>query len=309
MDNDVSIIAKVNVSASGLVEFNIDGKAVYVAVNNGEAVYDVVLPGGNYTVVVTYLGDDKFNSNSTTKTFVVTDYVKQNTSISAEVVVDGNVATITAIVNSSATGLIEFNIAGDVVYVAVKGGKAVYVVVLPEGNYAALIKYMGDEFFNDNSTTKEFTVSSGVAKVTEFTDFAVSGDYVITARLVDCDGNAINDATVNYVIGDVSASTKTDADGTFKINAKNNCVVFIEFAGNSTFLATNISIKLDEIASMKLGSQFNVSDGVSIKTYAVDIKAGEIGLTFSFMLTDSNGNPIANASVQFAYRTYILQNN
>ena len=59
VENNVTITATVNSSASGLVEFNIGGKAVYIAVNNGEAIYNVVLPAGDYNVEVTYMGDSR----------------------------------------------------------------------------------------------------------------------------------------------------------------------------------------------------------------------------------------------------------
>ena len=306
IENDVTITANVNSLATGLIEFNIGGKSVYLAVNNGNAVYSTELTAGEYNVVVTYLGDSKFNANTTSKEFVVVDHIKQNTTISAEVAVDGSVATIISNVNSNASGFVEFNIGGEDVYIAIKDGKAVYSTVLPNGDYVVLIRYAGDNDFNGNSTVKEFSISNIVPKATEFTNIDIGSGYVITARLVDEDGNALKGAVVKYVVGNVSGSTETDAEGVFRINAQSDCVVFMEFEGNSTFLAANISIKIDKLESEKLASQFNVTEGISIKTYAVDSKAGEIGKTTSFRLTDSNGDPIVNATVKFAYKTVIF---
>jgi hypothetical protein len=60
------------------------------------------------------------------------------------------------------------------------------------------------------------------------------------------------------------------------------------------------------VTNVLVATQFNVTDGISIKTYAVDSKAGEVGQTTAFRLTDSNGNPVVNATVKFAYKTVIL---
>uniref|UniRef100_UPI0038901870 Ig-like domain repeat protein n=1 Tax=Methanobrevibacter sp. TaxID=66852 RepID=UPI0038901870 len=159
VENNVTIAASIDSAASGLIEFNIDGKAVYIAVNNGVAVYDVVLPAGDYTVVATYMGDSKFNSNKTSKAFTVTDHIKKNTTITSDVVVDGYDVTVTVNVDENATGFVKFTLGDNDVFAEVSDGKAVMNMMLPAGNYTVSAVYLGDGDFNANATEIEIKVS------------------------------------------------------------------------------------------------------------------------------------------------------
>ena len=85
------------------------------------------MPGGDYNVTVTYLGDNKFNANKTSKAFTVVDYTKQNTDITSDVAVDGNNVTITVNVDSSASGFVKFTLNGNDVFVEVVDGKVVNI--------------------------------------------------------------------------------------------------------------------------------------------------------------------------------------
>ncbi|SDA73201.1 Ig-like domain-containing protein, partial [Methanobrevibacter millerae] len=157
-ENDVIITAFVNESATGLIEFIIEDKAVYIAVNNGKAVYDVVLPAGEYNVMVTYLGDYKFSSNSTSRDFIVQDHMKLNTSIAGNVSVDGYNVTLTAEVIKFATGFVEFSLNGNSIFAELNDGVAVVNAVFLSGEYTVTATYLGDDDFNSNSTNITFRV-------------------------------------------------------------------------------------------------------------------------------------------------------
>ena len=126
-ENYAMFTVDVNESATGLVELNIDGQAVYLAVSNGQVTYEAVMPGGDYTVTATYLGDDRFNGNSTTSEFTVKDHEKLNTTIATSVSVVNSTVTLTVNVNENATGFVEISIAGRKYYVPVDGGNATFV--------------------------------------------------------------------------------------------------------------------------------------------------------------------------------------
>ena len=158
-DNDVTITAIVDSDASGLVEFNIDGSASYVPVNNGKSVLKTTLPAGNYKVVATYLGDGKFNANKTSEEFSVKDHIKRNTTINAEAAVDGYDVTITVNVDKDTTGNIIIGISGQNFIVPIKNGKAILTYKFFPGIYAADVIYPGDENFNKASTTTSFTIT------------------------------------------------------------------------------------------------------------------------------------------------------
>ena len=56
----------------------------------------------------------------------------------------------------------------------------------------------------------------------------------------------------------------------------------------------------------KVATQFNVTEGTTFETYAVETGIGEQGALYAFVLRDINGNPIANATVTFAYKATVF---
>ena len=116
------------------------------------------MPGGDYNVTVTYLGDDKFNSNSTTRSFTVLNHVKKDTQIKVVPSVDGSAVTIIAAVDSDATGFVTIGLLGQRFIVPVNDGKAVFTYDFNPGIYNANVVYLGDDNFNNATTTVSFTV-------------------------------------------------------------------------------------------------------------------------------------------------------
>ena len=178
------------------------------------------------------------------------------------------------------------------------------------GNHSIVVVYPGDDIYASVHSVRTFEVEGKVIKPklsSEFTNITLNSDFTITAVLKDSEGKAISDAEITYTVDGEVGTVKTGSDGSFTIQAKNGASVLLSYAGNDDVDGVNITIKIDDIASAtRLGSEFNVTEGISIKSYAVDSPAGEVGQTTSFKLTDSNGNPIVNATVKFAYKTVIL---
>ena len=103
--NSVTFTVTVDSDATGIVKFEVTGAkeyTVYADVLNGIAVMDDVLEVGDYTVVATYMGDGRFNSNVTSESFTVKGHVKKDTPISADAKVVGNRVTITVNVDENA---------------------------------------------------------------------------------------------------------------------------------------------------------------------------------------------------------------
>ena len=68
-ENNAKMTVNVNESATGIVKFQVTGQKEYVLyadVVDGKAILEDTLETGNYLVTVTYLGDDKYNTNTTT---------------------------------------------------------------------------------------------------------------------------------------------------------------------------------------------------------------------------------------------------
>ena len=72
----------VDSAATGIVKFEVSGPeqyVLYVDVINGVAVLHDLLKSGDYNVVATYMGDDKFNANMTSSEFTISDKQKEET--------------------------------------------------------------------------------------------------------------------------------------------------------------------------------------------------------------------------------------
>ena len=347
IENDVTITAKVDSLAGGLVEFNIDGNTVYIAVDNGEAVYEVALPGGDYNVTVTYLGDEKFNPNSTTKSFTVLDHVKKDTAVNCEVVVNGSEVSVTAAVNeSSATGFVEFNIAGKTYYIPVDNGKAVFVADFLEGTYMGNARYVGDENFNPSMTLiyidvagekitlenttididvdvyeNNVTISANVsANATGFVEFVVTGAENYTLYILVEDGKAVFEDVLS--VGDYTVTATYLGDDKFNSNATSESFTIVGHVKKDTVISAvpsvdgntvTIETTVDEnatgyVAISVLGQTFvvPVSDGKAVFTY--DFTSGTYNSNVVYVGDDNFNNASTTASFTVTKHEVELKN-
>ena len=288
-DNDVVITAEVDSSANGLVEFNISGKTVYVAVNEGKAVYDIVLLTSDYNVDATYLGDSKFNANRTSKAFTVKDHVKQNTTIVPDVVVDSSNVTITVAVNRNATGFIKFDINGNELFAEVNGGKAVLNTILPVGNYTVSVAYLGDDEFNENATMVSFSVAgheSADVNVTIPSDIPVGDNVTVKVDIPDATGNVtVYVGGEEYVAQLVNGSANVGIPG---LSSGNHTVV-VEYTGDDKYAPFTkpftLNIPKTDIPEDEL--KVNETLPISGKTPAITIKLPEDAT--GYVLVSING--------------------
>ena len=222
VENNVTITVKVNENATGLVEFNIDGDAVYLPVNNGIAKCGFLLPAGNYTITATYLGDAKFNSNVTSKEFTVKDHKKQNATISVEATspVAGENATVTVTLPADATGTVEVKY-GNGIYIApvVDGTAVVSVPTAIAGTETASVTYSGDTNYDPVSTEVNITVKPQGKIIAEDIKRGVNSPYDYYATLVNAEGQPISDVEITFTIDGKTYKATTNASGIAAVSA------------------------------------------------------------------------------------------
>ena len=146
-ENDVTMTVTVSDKATGLVKFQVTGEEEYVVysdVINGIAVLEDVLEVGNYSVVATYMGDTRFNTNITYQDFTIKGHIKKDTPINARADVNGNRVTLTVNVNENATGFVKLAIGGTVTNIEVVDGVATLTTVLVPNSYFVDVTYLGD---------------------------------------------------------------------------------------------------------------------------------------------------------------------
>ncbi len=195
-ENDVLMTVTVDDAATGLVKFQVTGPeefTLYVDVIDGIAVVEEVLLTGDYSVVATFMGDSKFNTNITYGDFTISGHIKKDTPISAHADVIGNRVTLTVNVDEDATGFVKLTISGTVVNVEVVDGVAKLTTTLPANSYFADVTYLGDEDFNMNSTQVTFTITE-VSKQNTTIDLNISVYEDTALVMVD-----LNNATTGLV--------------------------------------------------------------------------------------------------------------
>ena len=298
-DAKVGDNATVDVSipgATGNVSVIVDGVETVVALDeNGTASVPVNdLAAGDHNVVVVYDGDDTHAPTHAVASFnvpepeapeaniTVPSDVKAGDNVTVDVSIPGATGNVTVIVDGKAT----------TVPLDENGTASVPISDVAPGDHGVVVVYSGDETHAPVIKTAAFSVPDYIA--TKFANITVMEDLNITAVLVDANGNPIANANIAYAVGDVSNSTVTGADGSFTIAGVSGEVIAFNYAGNDTYLATNTSIKFDNVAPERLATQFNITNGYRLQVYAVDYKAGERGAYFDVLLTDSNGNRLVN---------------
>ena len=291
-------------NATGEVYVIVDGVSRIAELDeNGTAVIPLEeLKAGNHTITVIYAGDENNAMTVESQSFSI---AKKDSKVNVNVsgMEPGKDSQIEVSV-ANATGNVSVIIDGvETTLQLDENGSLNYTLpAMAPGDHSVVVIYGGDDEHAGAYVSKKISVN---VSATEFKDIVISSDFKITARLVDEMGCGVFDAVINYTVASRSGSVKTDGEGMFTIQAENNCVADISYAGNASLLATNTSITVNVTvpAAEMIDTSFNVTAGESIATYAVDFAVGERGANYKFRLTDSQGNPIVNAKVQFAYKT------
>ena len=306
---------KVNISipnATGEVHVIIDGVDNIIPLNeNGTADFTIPEMGaGNHSVVIVYPGDDTHEAKVVTQTVNVEKQMAEANITSPSDVKEGESATVKVEI-ANATGEVVIIVDGVEEKVPLVNGTIDYPLDnLSAGNHSVVVIYPGDDTHSSTYSSSSFNVEAEpvvVKLATELTNITIADDLNITAYLVDENGKPVANAEIIYRIGDETKYINTAEDGSFTINGVAKSKVTIDYAGNETLLATNTSITLQNVVTPpKLGSYFNVSEGTTFETYAVETAAGEKGALYAFTLRDSNGDPIVNATVTFAYKTVVF---
>ena len=171
--------------ATGTVTVKIGDDEYVVDVVNGTATINVdkTIPG-IYTAEVSYSGDPNYASKKANATVVVP---KSESPIKIDVK-DGYVGdtiTVTVTAPSDATGTVTVEIDGKKYTAEVKDGKAVIDIKgLTAGDKNIVVKYSGDDYYQDNITSSEFKVMKKDSTVSaSSTNIKVGKDEVITVTV------------------------------------------------------------------------------------------------------------------------------
>ena len=282
---DIDITEMINVTvtlpedATGYVLIDINGTQFYADVVNGTAKY-LIPPtkAGSFVVTATYLGDDKYNSNSTVGSYVCSK-LDTGIVIVGEDIIVGNEEFLT-ITTSNFTEVVIVEIDGVNYTTFVENGIGnISVSNLAVSTYNATVYFPGNTKYNAVSNYTTFTVKDKKASSISIdaNSILVGQDEIITVTVNrDATGNitivirgreyteAINDGVATFTISDLAAR---DYEVTAIYNGDDNYK-----ASEDTAKFTVSKLDLDVIVTAQ-----NITAG-DVENIAIELSENESGI-------------------------------
>ena len=274
---------------SGNVIVTVAGKEYTVKVTDGKGIATGdKLAAGTYAFAAVWAGDDNYNIVTENGDFKV-NKIDSSVAVNVNNIKVGEELTITVNVPSDATGDVTVSVDGKEYNVAIENGKAVKTIAdLKANDYTVTVKYSGDNNYNANQNTTEFTVSkisdyNMNITVPEFKEGVNSTINVVLPKdatgtvTVEIGGKNytanVTDGVANVIIpglgvGDYNITTTYSGDAKYDLMTKK---------GNITVIP-NVDVNLD------------VDDVVMVYHDGTRLVA---------KLTDYQGKPIVNATIYF----------
>ena len=274
---------------SGNVIVTVAGKEYTVKVTDGKGIATGdKLAAGTYGFAAAWAGDDNYNIVTENGDFKV-NKIDSSVAVNVNNIKVGEELTITVNVPTDATGDVIIIVDGVDYTVAIENGKAVKTIAdLKANDYTVTVKYSGDNNYNANQNTTEFTVSkisdyNMNITVPEFKERVNSTINVVLPKdatgtvTVEIGGKNytanVTDGIANVIIpglgvGDYNITTTYSGDAKYDLMTKK---------GNITVIP-NVDVNLD------------VDDVVMVYHDGTRLVA---------KLTDYQGKPIVNATIYF----------
>ena len=239
---DAVIVVSGLKDATGNVTVAVNGKTYIVSISEGKAT--ITVPGltENATATVSYPGDDKYNSASTTADIVVNPKPKENATITIDVppVTEGQNVTVNVELPRDATGNVAAVVAGKTYTAPIKDGKA--TITIPElaaGNYNVPVTYSGDDKYNSLTEEVKITVDEDKSVIINAPDVTkyFSGPERFVVTVTDYQGKPLANKSVTININGASYTRTTGAEGTASIALGLNTGIY-----NVTVIAVNKTI-------------------------------------------------------------------
>ena len=297
-----AIALEINVTdgATGIVLVDVENNRFYGDINNGKATVNLIgLVAGNYSALITYLGDANFNEcssnvdiNVTSKEGPAKEDVDMDIGVPAGLKV-GEEAIVNVTFQSDAKGTVAIFVDGNKIDDdnVTEGVVSVSLDKLTAGIHVIEVRYSGDEKYCSKDETKEIfvaklntTVNAGAVEITEGETATIIVDFVDGASgivLVDVGGKQFY-GIIDSGKASVEAVGLTASDYTAKII----------YQGDAKFneASTTVDVKVKAKSSEKTRSVISIT--------------GVNGTFIYGILKDHDGNSIANAVVD-----YMINNN
>ena len=226
--------------AAGYVLININGTQYYAQIKGGKASVNVTgLEIGEYTVNATFIGDDKYYSNSTVEKFTVTK-LATTIEIKGYDIFEGQDVVFTITTSANITEVVKIEVAGKNYTAFVENGKGNYTVSgLKVGNYNVTAYFPGNTKYDAVNDTTNITVKGKTKTSINVTveDITVGDEITVVINAT----KGINDTVYVTIAGVAYTHTLVDGQGSFKVPnlIARDYVVSVFFMGNTEFELCN----------------------------------------------------------------------
>ena len=289
--DEVIIVVKVPVDASGLISIVVDGISYNETISGGRAVFNIsALDKGVYPVFASYdaSADVKYVGGTNSTSFEV---LGKSTVISvvADPVTYGENAVIIVTVDGNATGYINV-VMGNDTYLGNIDNNGVARIVIPDlkpGVHSFDVVYGGDVNFEANSTVGNVSVNLIIPKVDVVVDNITEGDTAIITVIVPVDAMGIVTVVVD---GKEYNATVSGGFASFNITglSAGKYIIKAVYNGDDYY---NVGINDTVVFTVKATRTVIVED--MSRGYGS-------GLDYQATFTDEIGNPLVNTNVTFA---------
>lgn len=237
------------------------------AITDKIAILNVNLPVDDYTVVVNYLGDDKYNaSTSRNAEFRVVDKIKTDIKIIIpDDIKSGDNATVDVIVG--AVGDVKIIVDGIESVVSLLNGSAkVELDNISEGNHGVVVIYSGSEKYSSAYNASSFYVAEDIVPKEQ-----------INATIDISDVNVAEDVIVNVTLSD-------DATGTLSVFVDGKKVVEVNVTGNIVSVSLGRLTAGNHVVEVKYSGNdkyYSISKNkdVFVSKLNTDVKANAVEIT------------------------------
>ena len=250
------------------------------------------------TVIVNYLGDNKYSSSNNQTSFNVR---KINTNLSIN---DVNDTTIGQEIEISGVLTDEFgnNIPNATIKIIVNGNQQNTTITDTEGNYKVIIKntlglntvfviYDGNyKYYPSNNQTSFNTTTNTMISINNIDDTTIGSSININGTLKDGEGNTLSNTNLIITINGQKYTVITDNDGKYNYiyttSTLGENIVEVAFTGNTTHKSSNNQTSFN-VRKINTNLSIDIIDDTTIGS----------DITISGVLTDEFGNTLSNTSI------------
>ncbi|SDA73100.1 Ig-like domain repeat protein, partial [Methanobrevibacter millerae] len=269
VDSEITIVAELNETVTGDVVFTINGANYTAHVDNDNKTSVKYTPVNNetITVVATFLGNDKYNSNSTTKSFDVNRVpVAVTVGLDKTSIIVGESAVLSIDVDSTITGVVTVKVNGKDYNVAVVNGKGSLTLSdLANGTYTINATFAGDNKYEGNTSN---TVSL-VVKDKAVPDISVTVNETEGTAVIEVPADATGSVTVKIdgVEYDVIDITETPITVDIGDLMPGNHTIEVIYSGNDNYTSASDM----ESFNVPKAEDYNITVDAIVDENSVDI--------------------------------------